>query len=193
MAPEIEPAVARISRRCNARRLFPRGPMNYQAFTNDSLTMMYEGIRCALAADDALKRQGQETRFRVRETPDWKKHAAELEAEMIKRGMTFEVIDRSGDHATLPLPTALASPCAGRGSTRPKVAPATLSGLQEGHKVGLRAGLRCGWGMVRSHNHGSIRRGRMEILFWMMISLAALYAFLRLAGYLLFVRKPRAR
>jgi hypothetical protein len=28
--------------------------MNYQAFTNDSLTMMYEGIRGALASDDAL-------------------------------------------------------------------------------------------------------------------------------------------
>jgi hypothetical protein len=34
--------------------------MNYPAFTNDSLTMMYEGIRGALAADDALKRQGME-------------------------------------------------------------------------------------------------------------------------------------
>ena len=78
------------------------GPMNYQAFTSDSLTMMYEGIRGALAADDALKRQGQETRFRVRETPDWKKHAADLEAEMIKRGMTFEVIDWSEDQTTLP-------------------------------------------------------------------------------------------
>ena len=31
--------------------------MNYQAFTNDSLTMMYEAIRGALAADDALKRR----------------------------------------------------------------------------------------------------------------------------------------
>jgi hypothetical protein len=28
--------------------------VNYQAFTNDSLTMMYEGIRGALAADEAL-------------------------------------------------------------------------------------------------------------------------------------------
>jgi hypothetical protein len=28
--------------------------MNYQAFTNDSLTMMYNCIRGALAADDAL-------------------------------------------------------------------------------------------------------------------------------------------
>jgi hypothetical protein len=28
--------------------------MNYQAFTNDSLTMMYEGVRRCLAADDVL-------------------------------------------------------------------------------------------------------------------------------------------
>ena len=76
--------------------------MNYQAFTNDSLTMMYEAIRGAMAADDALKRQGMEIRFRVRETPEWKLYAAELETEMLKRGMMFEVIDWSEDHATLP-------------------------------------------------------------------------------------------
>jgi hypothetical protein len=76
--------------------------MNYQAFTNDSLTMMYEAVRDALAADEALTRQGMETRFRVRETPDWKKHAADLEQEMLKRGMMFEVIDWSEDQATLP-------------------------------------------------------------------------------------------
>ena len=78
------------------------GPMNYQAFTNDSLTMMYEGVRGALAADDALKLQEQETRFRVRETPEWRKHAADLETEMLKRGMFFEVIDWSEDQAQLP-------------------------------------------------------------------------------------------
>jgi hypothetical protein len=77
-------------------------PMNYPAFTNDSLTMMYEGIRGALAADEALKAQGAEARFRVRETPDWKKHASELETEMLKRGMFFEVIDWSEDQARLP-------------------------------------------------------------------------------------------
>ena len=76
--------------------------MNYQAFTNDSLTMMYEGVRGTLAADDALKRQGNETRFRVRETPDWKQHAADLETEMLRREMTFEVIDWSEDQTTLP-------------------------------------------------------------------------------------------
>ena len=76
--------------------------MNYQAFTNDSLTMMYESVRGALAADDALKLQGEETRFRVRETFDWKQHAADLEAEMLKRGMYFEVIDWSEDQGQLP-------------------------------------------------------------------------------------------
>jgi hypothetical protein len=48
--------------------------MNYQAFTNDSLTMMYEGIRGALASDDALRGLGEESRFRVRDTAEWKQH-----------------------------------------------------------------------------------------------------------------------
>jgi hypothetical protein len=76
--------------------------MNYQAFTNDSLTMMYEGIRGALASDDALGGLGEERRFRVRATPDWKKHAGELESEMLNRGMFFDVIDWSEDQASLP-------------------------------------------------------------------------------------------
>jgi hypothetical protein len=76
--------------------------MNYQAFTNDGLTMMYEGIRGALASDEALKEQGEEPRFRVRETPDWKKHAGNLESEMLSRGMFFDVIDWSEDQGTLP-------------------------------------------------------------------------------------------
>ena len=76
--------------------------MNYKAFTNDSLTMMYEAVRGALAADDALKRQGIAAQFRVRATPEWKKHAGDLEQEMLKRGMFFEVIDWSEDQATLP-------------------------------------------------------------------------------------------
>jgi hypothetical protein len=76
--------------------------MKYQAFTNDSLTMMYEGIRGALAADDALSGLGEEPRFGVRETPEWKQHAAELESEMLRRGMMFEVIDWSEDQAGIP-------------------------------------------------------------------------------------------
>jgi len=75
--------------------------MNYQAFTNDSITTMYEVIRGALDADDTLKARGEEIRFRVRETPEWKKFAADLEMEMIRRGMIFEVVDRSEDQAEL--------------------------------------------------------------------------------------------
>jgi hypothetical protein len=76
--------------------------MNYAAFTSDSLTMMYDAVRGALAADDALKRQGTETRFCVRKAPEWKRHAGELESEMLKRGMFFDVIDWSEDQASLP-------------------------------------------------------------------------------------------
>jgi hypothetical protein len=75
--------------------------MNYQAFTNNSLTMMYHGVRGALVADDALADLGAECKFRVRENPEWKVHAAALEAEMVSRGMLFEVIDWSEDQTTL--------------------------------------------------------------------------------------------
>jgi hypothetical protein len=34
--------------------------MDYEAFTNESLTMMYEGIRGALRADDALMRDARD-------------------------------------------------------------------------------------------------------------------------------------
>jgi hypothetical protein len=77
--------------------------MNYQAFTNDSLTMMYEGVRGALESDDELVTLGEQPRFRVRETPDWKQHAADLESEMLKRGMIFEVIDWDDGQGKLPL------------------------------------------------------------------------------------------
>jgi hypothetical protein len=77
-------------------------PLNYQSFTNDSLTMMYDGVRGALVSADTTKAQGGETRFRVRETPDWKQPAADLDSEMLKRGMFFEVIDWSEDQAQLP-------------------------------------------------------------------------------------------
>ncbi len=77
--------------------------MDYQAFTNDSLTMMYAAVRGALAADDALEKQGEDDpRFRVRETPEWKKHAADLEAEMLRRGMLFEVIEWHEGQEKLP-------------------------------------------------------------------------------------------
>lgn len=78
-------------------------PKNYRAFTNDRLSTMYEVVRGALDADDTLKALGEAIRFQVRETPDWKKHAADLEMEMIRRGLIFELIDWSVDQAELPL------------------------------------------------------------------------------------------
>lgn len=43
--------------------------MNYAAFTNDSLLMIYEGVRGALAVDDGLNASGEKARFAARETP----------------------------------------------------------------------------------------------------------------------------
>lgn len=71
--------------------------MDYHSFTNDTLAMMYYGARGALAADDELTRLGEEARFRVRDTAEWKRHAADLEAEMLKRGMVFDLIEWSED------------------------------------------------------------------------------------------------
>jgi hypothetical protein len=76
--------------------------MNYEAFSNDSLTMMYAAVRGALAADDAQEQENAEPRFRVRETPEWKKHAADLEAEMLKRGMIFDIIEWDEGQEKLP-------------------------------------------------------------------------------------------
>jgi hypothetical protein len=73
--------------------------MNYQTFTNESLIMMHHSARGALAVDDELHSLGKEPRFRVRETPDWKKHAKGLESEMAKRGTIFDAIDWSGNRA----------------------------------------------------------------------------------------------
>jgi len=44
--------------------------MNYRAFTNESLTMMYEGVRGALESDDELVGLDEQPRFRVERTPD---------------------------------------------------------------------------------------------------------------------------
>ncbi len=87
--------------------------MNYQAFTNDTLLLMHHAARGALAVDDELSKLGKEGRFRVRETSDWMTHAAELEAEMFRRGMNFDPIKWSRDEASvrhLPDAPALADP-----------------------------------------------------------------------------------
>jgi hypothetical protein len=53
--------------------------MNYEAFSNDSLTMMNEGVRGSLAADDALARQAMEIR-RIWMRAPWEEAAAEHHA-----------------------------------------------------------------------------------------------------------------
>jgi hypothetical protein len=67
--------------------------MEYGAFTDASLKMMYEAVRGALEADDEFQANGEEPRFRVRETVEWKRHADSLETEMLRRGLEVDVID----------------------------------------------------------------------------------------------------
>jgi len=56
-----------------------------------------------LKADDSLTSGGDEPRFRIRDTGEWRKLAADLETEMIKRGMMFEVIEWDAGQIKLPL------------------------------------------------------------------------------------------
>ena len=85
--------------------------MDYQGFTDDSLVKMYEGVREALADDEAFREIGGKGRFRVRKTPAWKLHAADLEAEMVRRGITFEVIEwYEADHPVEEMHAASAVP-----------------------------------------------------------------------------------
>jgi hypothetical protein len=100
--------------------------MNYQAFTNDSLSMMHHGARGALAVDDELDGLGQETRFKVRETADWMQHVSSLEAEMLRRGMNFDAIKWSEQHT--------ADDC----DPAQKDAAASGEGQATEHTVGLR-------------------------------------------------------
>jgi hypothetical protein len=50
--------------------------------------------------------RGEKARFRVRETLDWQRHAGELESEMLRRRMFFDVIDWSEEQASLPFDEA---------------------------------------------------------------------------------------
>src|SRR5882672_825178 len=96
--------------------------MYYEGFTDESLIKLYEGVREALADDEAFTEIGGEGRFRVRKTPAWKLHAADLEAEMLRRGITFEVIEwYEADH---PVEEMLA-PSAVPEHAPPQVEPST--------------------------------------------------------------------
>jgi hypothetical protein len=52
--------------------------------------------------DDSVERQGDDPKFNVRDTPEWKKHAADLETEMLRRGMLFDVIEWHEGQEKLP-------------------------------------------------------------------------------------------
>jgi len=72
-----------------------RAHMNYEAFTNESLTMMYEGIRGALKADDAAKDDRKRPLAFGRRPIGT---TTEFEREM--RGMLFQLIDWSEGQTT---------------------------------------------------------------------------------------------
>jgi hypothetical protein len=77
--------------------------MNFETFANAGLTLFYETIRAALKVDDSRADEGAAPQFHVRDTPEWKKFAAALEMEMLKRGMTFQVIEWYPGQIKLPL------------------------------------------------------------------------------------------
>lgn len=63
-------------------------------YSDRGLRSMHEGIRTALADDDATPRS-KPKRFGVRDTPDWRRWADALEAELSSRGLTFSQINWS--------------------------------------------------------------------------------------------------
>jgi hypothetical protein len=63
--------------------------------------MMYEAVGGALASDDRLEAQNETPRCKIRETPDWRRHAADLEMKMIRRGVSVDAIDWSDGQAEL--------------------------------------------------------------------------------------------
>jgi hypothetical protein len=67
--------------------------MEYGAFTDASLKMMYEAVRGALEADDEFEANGEDPKFRVRSTAEWKLHASKLETEILRRGLQVHIID----------------------------------------------------------------------------------------------------
>jgi hypothetical protein len=74
--------------------------MNYAAFTNDSLTMMYEAVRVRWRPTTPSSVRARKPGSAFARQPSG--HAGELESEMLKRGMLFDVVDWSEDQTSLP-------------------------------------------------------------------------------------------
>jgi hypothetical protein len=62
--------------------------MNVPGFSTNGLKALQDAIRKALEADNATP-AGQDKAYGVREFPDWKEMADELEAELDRRGETY--------------------------------------------------------------------------------------------------------
>ena len=62
--------------------------MNIPGYSTNGLKMMQEGVRKALAEDDALP-AGQDKVYNVREFPDWGEHSDRIEAELDSRGAVY--------------------------------------------------------------------------------------------------------
>ncbi|MHC8510000.1 MAG: hypothetical protein ACYYKD_11545 [Rhodospirillales bacterium] len=65
--------------------------MDIPTLTDDSLKTLHNAIRDCLEIDEAIP-SGQDKKYGVRQFPDWKKMADEMEAELDKRGKTYTPI-----------------------------------------------------------------------------------------------------
>lgn len=59
--------------------------------STNGLSMLYDGIRSALEADDSKEHPDQREYF-VRDTNDWREWATAIEVELDKRNVTFSKI-----------------------------------------------------------------------------------------------------
>ena len=95
----IEDALARVVRDRsivmgkNFEEIETLKPMDCGTFTDAGLRVMYDAIHGALEVDNEFEAGGKDPKFRVRSMPEWKRHAGDIEAEMLKRGLAFDVID----------------------------------------------------------------------------------------------------
>jgi hypothetical protein len=62
--------------------------MNIPGYSTNGLKMMQDGLRKALADDDALP-TGQDKLYGVREFPDWREQSNKIEAELDSRGAIY--------------------------------------------------------------------------------------------------------